>query len=341
MKNRILKYMFRCKYGTCKGLCKCGKGESTTSVYTPTAPPAPSTADAIQAYIQGMPQMYQAQMEWAPKLAEQTAGLTEQYLPRAMALEQQLQSQYAPQQAASDWALQSQYAPLYAQQQQELQRQYEPEAYAAKGALGDITSGGYMESAPFLQGSSRYSDMLGGIMNQDYLTNYEPTQAPGFQAAKGRLTQDIRGAWADRGLATSGMSAENEAKLLSEFEYPYAMQMEQMKNEELARRQSQALALGGQDISSQESAYNRYLSEIGRRQNVGLSLAGRYNVATQPTVGTPQVSVPGYQAPNLMGDYSFGNVANQQMTGYQAYNQATQPLTLGKSSQGASIWGLM
>jgi len=288
-----------------------------------------------------MPQMYQNQLDWAPKLAEQQAGLTEQYLPRAMALEQQLQAQYAPSQAASDWALQEQYAPLYAQQQQELQRQYEPEAYAAKEALGGITSGDYMSTAPYLQAGSQYSDKVGSLYDQDYLTNYDVAQAPGFMAAKNRLTQDVRGAWADRGMAQSGMSAENEAKLLSEFEYPYALQMEQMRTSELGRRQSQALALGQQDVASQESAYNRYLSEIGRRQNVGLSLAGRYNVATQPAVSSPQVSVPGYQAPNLLSDYTFGNVSGAQQQGYSTYSSAARPLTTQSSYDIAPLWGLL
>jgi len=45
----------------------------------PAAPAQPSTADAVNAWIAGMPQVYQTQMEYAPKQAAQAVQLAQQY----------------------------------------------------------------------------------------------------------------------------------------------------------------------------------------------------------------------------------------------------------------------
>lgn len=317
---------------------KVWKGE-TQVIQAPTPTPAPSTAEAINAYIAGMPAMYGAQMEWAPKLAEQQMGLTQQYLPQATALAQQLQAQYGPQQAAQEWAMQQQYGPLYAAQQQELQRQYEPEAYAAKQALGGITGGEYMATAPYLEAGAPALGTLGGIYTPEYLGGYSAQQAPGMEAARERLRQSARGAWASRGLAESGMSAEDETKMLSEFELPYAMQQEQMTQQTLQARQAAALGLAGTQMGAQESAYDRYLQELGRRQNVGLSLAGRYNVPTQANVTTPQVTIPQYQAPDITSGYNLGNIMNYMQQGYGTYQAAAKPLGYTQGG-GGGLFGM-
>ena len=228
-------------------------GGSETKVYQPTPPPQPSTADAINAYIAGMPQMMELQMQYAPQLAQQQYDIAQGL---------------APQYAQQAWGLQQQYAPLMAQQQQELQQQYEPEAYAARQQMGDLMGG-------------------------DYLTDYDTGgYGQGFDAARNRLQQDSRAAWAHRGLGLSGMSAEDELRTLSEFEFPYAMQQEQLRTQEL-----------------------------GRRQNVALSLMGRYGVPNIQGINTPQVGTP-----NLMGGYDFGNVQSGMQQGYSSYQQAARPM---------------
>ena len=223
-----------------------------TTIHQPTPPPQPSTADAINAYIQGLPQMMQAQMEYAPQLAQQQYDIAQGL---------------APQYAEQAWQMQQQYAPMMAQQQQELQQQYEPEAYAAR-------------------------QHLGGLMEGDYLTNYDTGgYGQGFDAARSRIQQDSRAAWAQRGLGFSGMSAEDETRMLSEFEFPYALQQEQLRAQEL-----------------------------GRRQNMALTLAGRYGVPNVQGVNTPQV-----QTPNMMGGYDFGGVQSGMQQGYGTYVAGSRP----------------
>lgn len=251
----------------------CGGG-SETNIYQPTPPPAPSTADAVQAYTENLPAMYEAQMEYAPKFSEQQMQLAQQYVPQITELQQQLQQQYAPQQAAQQWELDQQYAPLYAAQQQELQQLYEPQAYQS------------------LQNMSQ-------LLTPDYLTNYQAPTGQGFGAAKDRLRMDARSAWADRGLAQSGMSAEDETRMLSEFEFPYAMQQEQLG-----------------------------LQELGRRQNLAMSMAGRFGVPNIQGVQQPQVGIPQYQAPNLMSGFDFGTIQQGQQQGYSSFAQAARPMAL-------------
>jgi len=228
-------------------------GGSETQIIQPTPAPAPSTADAVQAYTENLPQMIETQMQYAPQLAQQ------QY---------DIQSGLAPEYAQQAWNMQQQYAPMMAQQQQELQQQYEPGAYQA------------------MQG-------LGGLMEGDYLTDYDTSgYGEGFEATRDRLKQDSRAAWSQRGLGMSGMSAEDESRMLAEFEFPYAMQQEQLRTQEL-----------------------------GRRQNVALSLAGRYAIPNVQGVNTPQV-----QTPSLMGGYDFGNVQSGMQQGYGAYTAASRPI---------------
>jgi hypothetical protein len=66
-----------------------GKGGSQMTVQSVQAPPAPSTADAINAWVQSMPQVYQTQMQYAPLEAQQQVELAQQYAaPLAMAQRQ-------------------------------------------------------------------------------------------------------------------------------------------------------------------------------------------------------------------------------------------------------------
>jgi len=239
-------------------------GGSETQIIQPAPAPAPSTADAIKAYIEGLPQMMEAQMKYAPQLAQQQYDIAQGL---------------APDYAQMAWQLQQQYAPMLAAQQQQLQQQFEPEAYSAK-------------------------QQLGGLLEGDYLTNYDTDgYGQGFDAARNRLKQDARSAWAQRGLGFSGMSAEDETRMLSEFEFPYALQQEQLRAQEL-----------------------------GRRQNMALSLAGRYAVPEVQGVNTPTVNTA-----NMMGGYDFGGVQSGMQQGYGSYQQAARPIVT--QSQGTDWLG--
>lgn len=49
------------------------------SISTPTPPPAPTVADTTKAYVDSLPAMYQASLDWNPKLTQQEFDLTSQY----------------------------------------------------------------------------------------------------------------------------------------------------------------------------------------------------------------------------------------------------------------------
>lgn len=73
-------------------------GGSKTQVIQPTVAAQPSTADAINAYIEGLPKMFQAQLEYAPKEAQQQLDLITQYAgPIGLALKQAQEQLYPTQ----------------------------------------------------------------------------------------------------------------------------------------------------------------------------------------------------------------------------------------------------
>jgi len=304
-------------------------GGGSTSIQSPSPAPAPTTAESIDAYIKGLPQMYQAQLDWSPKLAEQDVGLYEQYLPQLTALTQGLQAQYAPQEAAQQWELQQQYAPLLAQQQQELQQQYQPEAYAAKQLLGGQMTPEYLSGqGAFNVATDPTMQAMNNMVTPEWMTGYSAQEAPGMQAARERLQQQARGAWADRGLAQSGMSAEDETKMLSEFELPYALQQEQLTQQVNAQRQALGAQLGTSGLQSQQNAWQNYYNQLNQRQNTALQMAGMYAAPSQSSVTTPQTSIPNYSTSgyNVMSGYSYPQVANNMVQGYGNYTNAYSSL---------------
>jgi len=295
----------------------------STKVSTPTPPAAPTTTDTVKSYVENLPAMYAAELEWSPKIAEQQLQMISQYLPQYTALQQEMQMQYAPQLAEQQWQMQQQYAPLYAQQQQELQKQYEPGAYAATQNLGNMMTPEYLSGAgAFNQPSSPLLQQLGGIYSNDYLTGYSAQNAPGMDAARQRVIDQSRDAWASRGLVNSGMSAEDEARMVSEFEFPYALQQEQLTQQTLAQRQAAAMGLGQTELANQQNAWNNYYNQIAQRQNTALQLAGRYATPTQTSVTTPTVQASSYTPTSVMSGYNYGNVANNMQQGYGNYSGA-------------------
>lgn len=256
-----------------------------TTVEQPTPPAAPTTAEAVDAYVANYPRMQELQMQYAPQLAQQ------QY---------DLQSQYAPQYAQQAWDLQSQYAPEYAAQQQALQQQYEPEAYAAKQQLGDLMQGGY-------------------------LTNYDPGGYGGaYDTARSNLRQDYMDTWGYSGLGKSGMMPYDVSEKMSAFEFPYAQQQEQMRLGELGRRQNQAMALTGratvptvQNVSSPQVSTPNLMGgydfggvQQGMQQGYGTygSMYGNmYNANAQMAMQpSPWASVLGQFAGSLGGGLGQG-----------------------------------
>lgn len=91
---RLLKWLFRRRQDClCKGWCECGKGE--TQITYPSAPPQPSTADAINAWVQAMPTVFAEQQRQAPLEAQQQLSLTQQYAtPIAQALQSAQETLY-------------------------------------------------------------------------------------------------------------------------------------------------------------------------------------------------------------------------------------------------------
>lgn len=53
-----------------------------TTIQTPTPPPAPTAGDNTRDYIANLPAMYQAELEYNPKYAEQDFQLASQYYPK-------------------------------------------------------------------------------------------------------------------------------------------------------------------------------------------------------------------------------------------------------------------
>lgn len=57
----------------------CRRGGGGTEINYPSTPPQPSTADAINAWVKSLPEVYQAQLTYAPQEAAQQVALAQQY----------------------------------------------------------------------------------------------------------------------------------------------------------------------------------------------------------------------------------------------------------------------
>jgi len=77
---------------------------SSPKIQQPTPPPAPTVADTTKAYVDSLPAMYQAQLDWNPKLTEQEFQLTSDYASKYKGLQDSLY----PELAALDKQLTSQ-----------------------------------------------------------------------------------------------------------------------------------------------------------------------------------------------------------------------------------------
>jgi hypothetical protein len=72
----------------------------STSIEQPNPPAQPSTADAINAWVQSMPQVYETQMKYAPLEAAQQVQLAQQYAQPLGEAYQQAQSAMYPETSA-------------------------------------------------------------------------------------------------------------------------------------------------------------------------------------------------------------------------------------------------
>ena len=68
-------------------------GGSETKVYQPSPPPAPTTSEAMESYVENMPQMYETQLEYLPQFAQLSKGISEQLYPTTAGLQEQLAGQ--------------------------------------------------------------------------------------------------------------------------------------------------------------------------------------------------------------------------------------------------------
>lgn len=72
----------------------------STNIEQPTPPAAPSTSEAVQAWVQSMPQVYETQMQYAPKQAQQQVELAQQYAQPLGQAYQQAQAAMYPETSA-------------------------------------------------------------------------------------------------------------------------------------------------------------------------------------------------------------------------------------------------
>jgi len=184
---------------------------------TPQAPEQPSIAatskEAIEAQVNAMPQIYSTQMEYAPKFAAQDLALQQQFGSQYAQLALDLQNQFGGQYAQSQYDLQKQYAPQYAQLQADIQgqtgSQYAQQNLDIQNQFGTQYAQALRNQQAVLNPSmTAGQDALSAYFaNPDELTDYEKQQAQ----------QDVRSAGAARGMAESGMNAQDELLKLTDL----------------------------------------------------------------------------------------------------------------------------
>lgn len=271
----------------------------STTVEQPSPPPQPSTGEAVQAYTENLPQMYETQLEYGPKMTGQQVGMLEEFLPQVTALEQGLQQQYRPQNVAQQVGLQMAYAPQLAAQQRQLQELAQPEEVAAKEAMGETITPEYLSQAPYQEAQSPLLDKASQQASQIMEQGLTPEEEDYYR--------DIYASQLGTNVG-SPIGADYMGRNLL---------MQQQQRKDYGRQLG--TQLGQVQTGLEESAISRQLGELGRRQNVGLSMAGMYNVPQQPQVGMGNINVPGLQPANAMAGYNFPQVQGAMQQGYGSY----------------------
>lgn len=138
-------------------------GGSTTEIYQPSPPPQPSTTEAVQAWADAMPQVYETQMQYAPLQAQQQVELAQQYAQPLGEAYQQAQQAMNPE----TFALQEQLAGQAGEGMEQGLSDVEREQYFSdiSGALG--TNVGSPIGAEFTGRSMLLADQA----RKDYFRN--------------------------------------------------------------------------------------------------------------------------------------------------------------------------
>lgn len=167
--NRLIKFI--CGFG----LLGLQKGE--VSIQQPTPPPQPSTADAIQAWQQSLPSVYETQMQYEPQLMQQQLDLAVPYAEKLLDLQNRMQMEYAPEQAEQQYEIQQKYAPEYAALQRDITQSLYPETAGLQENLAQQAREGMTSSVPDWMKKQYRSDMaaqlgtnVAGGIGADYMS---------------------------------------------------------------------------------------------------------------------------------------------------------------------------
>jgi hypothetical protein len=68
----------------------------STKVSTPNPPAPPSSSEQVQAWVDALPQIFEAQLKYAPKELQQQLEMAMRYMPQFSQLQQQIQEQLYP-----------------------------------------------------------------------------------------------------------------------------------------------------------------------------------------------------------------------------------------------------
>ena len=108
------------------------RGGGSPSVSAPATPPQPTGAEAVNAWTENLPQIYQTQLQYEPLLMQQQLEMQQAYSEPLLQQYLQGQQQYGTEMAKQQMELQKEYAPQMLQQQYEAQLQYAPELAQAQ-----------------------------------------------------------------------------------------------------------------------------------------------------------------------------------------------------------------
>lgn len=135
----------------------------STKISSPSTPPAPSGADAVNAWAAQLPSIYATQLQYEPQLLQQQLAmqnayatpilnqqmaLEAQYQPQIMERQMQLQQQYQPQMLRQEYDLQKEYMPKMAQAQYDITNQLYPETAGLQEQLATKASQGMNSQVP-------------------------------------------------------------------------------------------------------------------------------------------------------------------------------------------------
>lgn len=174
-------------------------GGTTTEVIYPQATPQPTTAEAMKAYVDSLPALYEAQMKYAPLEAQQQIQLAQQYaIPYAQAYQQAQEVLYPGTSKMQEDLVAQAKAGMTAQVPQSMKDQYRSDLLAqlgtnaASGVGADYVSRGLLNQQ---QEYNQYYQNLGLSLagrqpltqaaapaTTNYMGNYSPSQGLQYTA---------------------------------------------------------------------------------------------------------------------------------------------------------------